>query len=66
MFTLLKKFALMASSTAMSRSASSKMMSGDLPPSSRDTGFRLLLAEASIMRRPTSVDPVKLTWNTRA
>lgn len=35
------------------RSASGIMMRGLLPPSSRDTRFRLLLAAASIIRRPT-------------
>ena len=37
-------------------------MKGDFPPSSNVTGFRLLVAAACITRRPTSVDPVKLTW----
>ena len=51
-----------ASSTALSRSASSKIMNGDLPPSSSETGFKLLLAAARITSRPTSVEPVKLTY----
>ena len=59
--TLLKKMASRDRLTAMSTSASSKMMSGDLPPSSRETGLRLLLAADSMMRRPTSVDPVNAT-----
>lgn len=36
------------------------MIRGDFPPSSRDTGFKLLVAAACIIRRPTSGDPVKL------
>ena len=45
--------------TAWDRSASAKITSGDLPPNSRLTRFRLLLAAACITLRPTSVDPVK-------
>jgi len=35
---------------------------GDLPPNSSETGFKLLLAAARITSRPTSVEPVKLTY----
>ena len=51
-----------ASPAALSTSASSKTMTGDLPPSSSETGFKLLLAAARITSRPTSVEPVKLTY----
>ncbi|KAK3041660.1 hypothetical protein RJ639_001470 [Escallonia herrerae] len=46
---------------AFSTSASSKMIRGHFPPSSRVTDFKLLVAAACITRRPTSEDPVKLT-----
>lgn len=59
--TWLKKRAKWASSTALSISASSHMMNGDLPPSSRVTGFRLLRAASSSTILPVSVDPVKAT-----
>ena len=62
---ILKKIPKLAMSTATSRSASSQMIKGDLPPSSRVTGFKLLLAAASIMSLPTSVDPVKATYKDR-
>jgi hypothetical protein len=45
-------------STAASRSASSKTMNGDLPPSSSDS-FLPVPAVALRMMRPTSVEPVK-------
>lgn len=61
--TLLVRFPKVANSAALSRSASSKIMMGFFPPNSRDTGFRLLVAAACITKRPTSVDPVKVTWN---
>ncbi len=50
-------------STALSMSASSKTMNGDLPPSS---SVRLLPlpAVASRIARPTSVEPVKATLST--
>ena len=44
-------------STALSRSASSNTMKGDLPPSSR-VSFLPVPAVASRIRRPTSVEPV--------
>lgn len=50
-----------ARSTAFSISASSKINTGDFPPSSRETGFKLLKAAACIILRPVSVEPVKLT-----
>ena len=40
-------------------------MTGDLPPNSSETGFKLLLAAARITSRPTSVEPVKLTYTSR-
>ena len=47
----------------MSRSASSRTMLADLPPSSRVTGFTV--PEAScMMRRPTSVEPVNAVLST--
>jgi len=35
------------------------MMSGDFPPSSRDTFFKLLCAQLVMIVFPTGVDPVK-------
>lgn len=55
--------AFLAVSIAKLISASLKMINGDLPPNSRETGLRLLLAAASITSLPTSVDPVKLICN---
>lgn len=49
---------------AISTSGLSKIMRGDLPPNSSETGFKLLAAAAGITLRPTSVEPVKLTWKT--
>lgn len=60
--TLLYKKPMSASSAAWSTSASSKIMRGDFPPSSSETGFKLLIAAAFIISRPTSVEPVKLTY----
>lgn len=60
--TWLKKSAKCASSTAWSMSASSHIMKGDFPPSSRVTGFRLLLAASWRTVCPVSVDPVKASW----
>src|SRR6201995_3537833 len=48
---------------AVSRSASPKMILGDLPPSSRETFFKLPEAACTISF-PTSVDPVKATLST--
>lgn len=61
-FTLLNTMPKRASSAALFTSASSKTMRGDLPPNSSETGFKLLLAAACIISRPTSVEPVKLTY----
>ena len=44
-------------------SASSSMTKADLPPSSRNTFFTVSLA-AAMIRRPTGVDPVKVTMST--
>ena len=54
----LNQIASTTPSTALSRSASSKTMKGDLPPSSRVSDLPEP-AVASRMRRPTSVEPVK-------
>lgn len=64
LYTLLWRIPNRARSTALSTSASSKTMIGDLPPNSSDTGFKLLNAAACITRRPVSVEPVKLTCKT--
>lgn len=61
-FTLLYRMPIRASSAALSISASSKIMRGDLPPNSSETCFKLLLAAACIITRPVCVEPVKLTW----
>ena len=61
---MLRIFAAKAPSTAASRSASSKTMSGALPPSSMEV--RSTLSAASFMRRtPTGVEPVKDTLRSR-
>ena len=54
----------LATIAARPRSASSRTMYADLPPSSRNTFFTVSLA-AAMMRRPTAVEPVKLTMSTR-
>ena len=51
---------IIALGTAISISASGKMMFGDLPPSSSDTRLRFP-AEACRISLPTSVEPVKAT-----
>ena len=48
---------------ALSRSASSKISTGDLPPSSSVTFFRLS-ADARTISLPTSVEPVNATFST--
>ena len=48
---------------ALSMSASSKISTGDFPPSSSVTFFRLP-ADARTISLPTSVDPVKATFST--
>ena len=50
-------------STALSRSASSKMMNGDFPPSSSDS-LLWLVAVALRIARPTSVEPVNAIFAT--
>ena len=60
-FTLLYRMPKRASSAALSKSASSKIIRGDLPPNSSESVFKLLFAAACIISRPTSVEPVKLT-----
>ena len=49
---------------AVFRSASLKTTTGDFPPSSSVTFFRLLTPAAATIARPTSVDPVKATFST--
>ena len=44
---------------AILRSASLKIILGDLPPSSRDTFFKLVYAESVKIILPTGVEPVK-------
>jgi hypothetical protein len=51
------------SGTAFSRSASSRITFGDLPPSSIATGFTVAAA-SSLTRRPARVEPVKETMST--
>ncbi len=48
-----EKIPAMAPATASSTSASSKMMFGDLPPSSRVTGTRVFAAAAEMARPPS-------------
>ncbi len=52
-----------AAATASSTSASFSTSMGDLPPSSRSTGFRCLAAMPAMIR-PTLVEPVKLIRRT--
>src|SRR5471030_412785 len=59
----LRYFDAIAPSTAASRSASSNTMKGALPPSSSDS-FLIVGAHCSINRRPTPVEPVKLSLRT--
>ena len=60
----LRIFAIMAPSTAASRSASSKTRNGALPPSSIEV-FSTWSAAWAISIRPTSVEPVKLSLRSR-
>ena len=60
----LRILAIMAPSSAASRSASAKTTNGALPPSSIDVLTTLSAAWASRIR-PTSVEPVKDTLRTR-
>ena len=50
-------------SAAVLKSASSRTMAADLPPSSRNTFFRVSLA-ADMIALPVGVDPVKVTMST--
>ncbi len=59
----LNQMASTTPSTTLSRSASSKTMNGDLPPSSSES-FLPLPAVATRMSRPTSVDPVNAILST--
>lgn len=65
---LIEKMVNNAASSARSMSASSKISTGDLPPSSMENFFSPAL---SMMRRPVAVPPVKETartslWRTSA
>ncbi len=48
---------------AVPKSASSRTIAADLPPSSRNTFFSVSLA-AAMIARPVGVDPVKVTMST--
>jgi hypothetical protein len=61
---MLRILAIIAPSTAASRSASSKMMNGALPPSSMDTRRSWSEACATSLR-PTSVEPVNDSLRSR-
>src|SRR3546814_5097260 len=54
----------MPDSSAVEKSASSRMRLADLPPSSRKTFFTVAAALA-MMRRPVCVEPVNDTMSTR-
>ncbi len=60
---VLMKMPFAAAAVAASRSASGKMMTGDLPPSSSVTRFRLAPA-AERIDLPTRVEPVKAILST--
>ena len=60
-----KKFASSAAETALSRSASAKTISGDLPPSSSVTSFRLAAA-AAMTFLPVPTSPVSETLAMRS
>ena len=60
----LRILAIIAWSTAASRSASSKTRNGAFPPSSMET-FSTWSAACFISTRPTSVEPVKLSLRSR-
>src|SRR5665647_367692 len=61
---MLRNFAAIAPSTALSRSASSKSTNGALPPSSIEVR-RMPWADCWISCWPTAVDPVKLSFRRR-
>ena len=50
-------------SAAVPKSASSRTIAADLPPSSRKTFFSVVLA-AAMIARPVGVEPVKVTMST--
>ena len=61
----------LAVSTAISISASSIMIRGDLPPNSNEILFKLVIEQFYIINYPTSLDPVNailstLGWLTKA
>lgn len=57
---LLRVIESTAEAAAFVRFASSKTISGDLPPSSRATSLRFDRAAACMIARPALVEPVKL------
>src|SRR2546421_13084734 len=57
----LKNIPKLTHEMALSMSASLKPIFGDFPPNSRVTFFRLELAAAFMICRPTTVDPVNAT-----
>ena len=61
---MLRILASIAPSTAASRSASGKTRNGALPPSSIETRSRWS-ADCSTSRRPTAVEPVKVSLRSR-
>jgi hypothetical protein len=61
---MLRILAISAPSTASSTSASSNTRKGALPPSSIDT-LRICSADCSISLRPTSVEPVNVSFRAR-
>ena len=52
-----------ANMAGAAKSASSSMITADLPPSSRKTRLTVSLA-AAMIRRPVAVEPVKVTTST--
>ncbi|RYR57386.1 hypothetical protein Ahy_A05g023118 isoform E [Arachis hypogaea] len=60
--TLLYTVPKRARLAALSTSASSKIRRGDFPPNSSETCFKLLLAAACIISRPTSVEPKNYSY----
>lgn len=62
---LLKKTDPIAILTARSRSKSPKMISGLLPPSSREAFFKFDVAQDFMIVLPTGVEPVKPSFRTR-
>ena len=52
-----------ANNAAIEKSASSRTMAADLPPSSRNTRLSVSLA-AAMIRRPVAVEPVNVTTST--